>query len=431
MGRSAAGIRADFPGGSGNAAVAMGVPGSLQEGPQTLFIVPAHGAAGLRRRQHAGHGAVHLADAQHRTPGRQVLEQLPGQDRPVLRIVAQRQQQHRRAPLFPHRIRVLAIAQGNDIVDKPGRIDGRQDFPVHLSSQAQTQRSPELPVGSSHLPQHFPQCQRVAVGGEKAGMRQVEMPVPWWFRTIKVGFVIAVGDAGHGRFCHGLKVLLQERRAGQNRTAAVQHPLFHAAQTSPTDAGHGQVLQVIHLAPRVAKVRNPRNAQGLVQAQPDQVHRMRWTGRDHDIHRMLLQIGFEAFDGRAHPSLARVRHKKIGPNPQGQALFEGFGTGRYFRHLRAPGPGELAIGCIRLPDGPAEHLHLRRHLCGKRVVQRRVIGMLGRPHDGLPSLRTQVFDKLHPTLHAGTSRRRPVIRYDQHPFHRPSSSFIPRSKSKA
>ncbi len=326
---------------------------------------------------------------------------------------------------------MLAIAQGNDVVDESRRPNGRKDFPVHLARQAQAQRSPETRIRGGHFPQHLPQRQRVAIGRKQTGMGDVEMPVLRRYRAGEVFFVKAVGDAGHRRLGQGLEVLLHERRAGQNGIAAVQHPPLHVPQPFPAEAGHGQVLEVIHLAPRVPEVRNPRNAQRLVKPLPYQMDRMRRPGGDHHIHRMFLQIGLKALDGRAYPAHARVRDKEIGPNPQAEPLFEAFGAGRYFRHLRAFGPGKLAVGGIGLPDGPAEHLHLRRHLGGKGVVQGRVIGVFRCPNHRFPALCTQVFDKLYPALHPRPSGRRPIVCYDQNAPHSPNSSFMPRSRSKA
>ena len=91
MGRSAAGIWADVARSCRNAPLAMGAPGGLQEGTEAFFIVPAYGATRLCSGQHVGHGAVYLPYPQHRPAGRQVLEQLAGQDGPVLRVVPQRQ----------------------------------------------------------------------------------------------------------------------------------------------------------------------------------------------------------------------------------------------------------------------------------------------------------------------------------------------------
>ena len=183
---------------------------------------------------------------------------------------------------------MLAIAQGNDVVDESRRPNGREDFPVHLARQAQAQRSPETRVCGGHFPQHLPQRQRVAIGRKKTGMGDVEMPVLGRYRAGEVFFVKAVGDARYGRLGQGLKVLLHERRTGQNGIAAVQHPPLHVPQPFPAEAGHGQVLEVIHLAPRVPEVRNPGNAQVFVQALPNQMHRMRRPGGNHHIHRMFL-----------------------------------------------------------------------------------------------------------------------------------------------
>ena len=158
-------------------------------------------------------------------------------------------------------------------------------------------------------------------------MGDIEMTVGSGGFRGKIFFVKAVGDAGDGRFRERRKVFLHERGARKNGAAAIQHMLFHSPEPVPGAGCHGQVLEIVHLAPRVPEVRNPGNAGGFMKPEADEMDRVRRPRGYDGVYGVLLQIPQQSFHRGLHPAHARIRHKEIGPHPEGKLLFPGLFPG--------------------------------------------------------------------------------------------------------
>ena len=191
------------------------------------------------------------------------------------------------------------------------------------------------------------------------------------------------------------------------------------------------MLEVVHPAPRVAEIRNPRNPEFLVQSLADEMHRVGRSRRNDHIDRMFRQILLEETDARLHPAHAWVRHEQAAADPQREALLEGFLAAGDFRDGAAGGSGserlhvrrgalahQSAVQVVRFGDGTADDFHGVGNLRLEGMVDGGVFRVFRRVDDGLPAFLRKIFGEFHPTLDARTPGRRPVICDDEHAFHR-------------
>ena len=137
---------------------------------------------------------------------------------------------------------------------------------------------------------------------------------------------------------------------------------------------------------------------------------------------MFRKIFLQKSDGRTDPKAARVRTEKVSAHPHCHFLQQGLvlcidGIDLY-RLLAVSGTAQhLLVHFIRLGDMSPDDFRLCRHLSVQRSVDCQLLRILRRIYHRLPTFRWQVLGEFHPTLHTGPSGRRPVIRYDQYPFH--------------
>ena len=312
MGETAAGEAGDVAGNGWDVSGLELLPGLVDEGAHRVHVVPAGRDAGAGFRQHAGHGAVLLADAQDGSPGRQVFEQFAGKDGTVLRVIPEGQDKHRGGELLPHGRQVVLVTQVHDIVLEPGLLDGLIDLAVHFAHEPKAQGLFEVRLRPGLDTQYFPESQRIAVGGKESRMDNVEMPVRF-HRLLEIAPVVPVRDHGDRGRCLGLELLLHERRDGEDRGTVVQDGLLHRPQPAPGAARHGQMLEVVHPAPGVAEIRDPGNAEVLMQPLPDEVHRVGRSRRNDHIDRMFLEIFLQEPDARTHPAHAGVGDEQVAP----------------------------------------------------------------------------------------------------------------------
>ena len=187
-------------------------------------------------------------------------------------------------------------------------------------------------------------------------------------------------------------------------------------------ASHGKVLEIENLSPRITEIGNPRQTSLQGQFATYHMHGLRRACADDKVYRMLLEIVLKVSDRRPDPKTTWVRTEKISPYPHCSLLKEGLILSIYRidlnRLLAMTGLLEkLSVKLVWLYDAGLDNLGRLRNLCLKRGVHSKLFWILRSIDYRLPALRREVFGEFHPSLHTGTSCRRPVIRYDKYPFH--------------
>ena len=183
------------------------------------------------------------------------------------------------------------------------------------------------------------------------------------------------------------------------------------------------MLEIEHPCPRVAEIRYPRESGCPCQFHGYQMHRMRRTCADDYVHRMPFQIFPQESHGWPYPETARIRDEKVGPDRQHQPLHQGLVLRIDRIHLIASSfrcrflPEQAAVCTVRLEDMPSDDFGFGRYLVRKSLVHCQHFRIRWGVDDGLPAFCRQIFGEFDPSLHSGTSCRRPVIRYYQCPFH--------------
>ena len=180
------------------------------------------------------------------------------------------------------------------------------------------------------------------------------------------------------------------------------------------------MLEIKYLGPRIPEVGDPRDAGRPGRFPPDQVHGMRRTGADDDVHRMLLQVFPEETDRRTDPANAGIGNEQVAPQPHDHPLQETLFLAVDYVDLGGGCllSGQAAVQTVDLRDGPADDFRLGGNVAVQALVDRLHLGILGRIDDRLPAFGGEIFGKFHPALHPGTAARRPVIGYDQNPSHK-------------
>ena len=150
---------------------------------------------------------------------------------------------------------------------------------------------------------------------------------------------------------------------------------------------------------------------------------MRRAGAYYYIDWMTPEIFFQELYRWTYPEAPRVGDEEIAPDEK-QRLLEKclflrvdridliaspFG-GRFF-------PEQTSVCAVWFEDMPPDDFRLLRYLVGECPVHGQQFRVGRGVDDRLPALCRQIFREFHPSLHTGTSCRRPIIRYDQCPFH--------------
>ena len=125
------------------------------------------------------------------------------------------------------------------------------------------------------------------------------------FRS-KIVFVVPVGDKHHGRLGPGLEILPYRGGYGYDYICFVQHFLLHAAVSCGDPGQQPHVLEIVHLRPGIAEIRNPADSGFPVQFQSYKVHGMRRSGSDNSIHGVVIQILGQEAHGWLYPAGTRV-----------------------------------------------------------------------------------------------------------------------------
>ena len=85
-----------------------------------------------------------------------------------------------------------------------------------------------------------------------------------------------------------------------------------------------------------------------------------------------------------------------------------------------PLPGfacECPVYAVWLENASSDYFRFLRNISFQRRVYRGKVRIFRCVDDWLPAFGRKIFCKFHPSLHAGSAHRRPVICNDKHPFH--------------
>ena len=243
------------------------------------------------------------------------------------------------------------------------------------------------------------------------------------FLRSEIAFVKSVGNQLDGSLCHALELLLHQRRDRNHDARIVKYLLLHLLVPALSATDHGKVLEIEDLSPRITEICDPRQAGLPRQSVSDQMHGLWRTRADDKVNRMLLQVFFQITYRGADPHAAGVRAKEIATHPHRNFLQKTFVLSIHRIHLHcllavARLAENLLIDFVRLSNRGLYHLRLRRYLCFQRSVHGQLFRVLRSVNYRLPTFGRKVFGKLYPTLHARSAGRRPIIRYDEHPFHK-------------
>ena len=140
---------------------------------------------------------------------------------------------------------------------------GLQDLLVSFSYKLDLQMFLELGICLALLREDLPKHRRVAVCGEQSGVSDAEIHSRSSVRRgkrFRMEFTVveSVRDQLHGRLCHGLELLLHQRRHRHYRSRSVQHLPLHLLMPFFGRTCHLQVLEIEYLGPRIPEVCNPR-----------------------------------------------------------------------------------------------------------------------------------------------------------------------------
>ena len=176
-------------------------PAFADEGLHPAVVVPVYHPPASGLLQHVSHGSFGEPYPEDRMSGGEIFEYLSGEHRLVFRLLALREQEHRRPHLLPGSLLMRPVAEISHVLRKAVRYYGFLDLAVGLPDEPDTQEPAEFLVGPAFVGEDLPQGFRIAVPREKAGVRYVEETVRL-YDLAEVVLVEPVGDAVDRGFRH-------------------------------------------------------------------------------------------------------------------------------------------------------------------------------------------------------------------------------------
>ena len=257
--------------------------------------------------------------------------------------------------------------------------------------------------------------------------------------AVEVVIVKAIGNQLYRSACHLLKIVLNKGRHGNNRIRPVKYALLQFFVPPLRPRRQFQMLEIEHPRPRITEIRHPRNAGGRRHLLRNEVHRVRRAGADNHIDRMLLEVFLQELHRRTNPKAARVGDEEIAANPQRKLLRKAFLLRIYRIDFRCRGlpclsmhgfslritrgsfgislPRQPAVNPVGLENRTFQNYDLFRNIIFQCPIHDRKFRILRSIYHRLPTVLRQIFRELHPSLHAGTSGRRPIVCDNQDLFH--------------
>ena len=166
------------------------------------------------------------------------------------------------------------------------------------------------------------------------------------------------------------------------------------------------MLEIEHLRPWVAEIRNPRQTALTGEFHRNQMHRMWRTGAHNHIDRMVPEVVLQKSDRLPNPENPGVRNEKIPPDLHCKPLQEGF----FLRIDRVDliastlGSGlaaeQFPVDFIWLENPGFQHLRALGNVILQSAVHCQKFRILRGIDDTLPPLCRQVLGEFHPPLHA-------------------------------